>query len=125
MGAVMRGLVLFAHGSSDPNWTRSITALERRVNGALKDVMVKAAFLQDCSPSIFDVVGEMASAGCARITIIPMFLAAGSHSTRDFPRIRAKLVKVHPEVGFEWTEVIGQWEETLEALANALISRLS
>lgn len=122
---VTHGLILFAHGSLDKNWGQVITDLQNRVSGKLGNVTVKVAFLQDSDPTIFEIVEELVITGCERISITPIFLAKGAHAAKDFPKIEKKLKKDYPETTFEWTDVIGQWEETLDAFAGALIARFS
>jgi len=117
--------VLFAHGSPDPGWAEPAREIERRVGRALDHAVIRAAFLRDTQPDIFQAVEEMAGAGCVRIVIAPMFLAAGAHSVKDFPDIGRRLAQRHPGVRFEWTEVIGKWDEVLDALSAALIKRLA
>lgn len=91
----------------------------------LPGALVKAAFLQDCEPKIHDVVDSMAAKGLNRITVIPMFLAVGAHSANDFPKIAERLRAAHPGVEIEWTEVIGQWEEAQDALAETMTAQLA
>ena len=119
-----RGIILFAHGSRDPQWRETFTRLERMIAGQAKGAAVRAAFLRDLEPGIFSVADDMAAGGCERITIIPMFLAAGAHSARDFPEIAGELERKHGGVVFEWTDVIGRWDETINALAGVIAARI-
>ncbi|VAX24371.1 hypothetical protein MNBD_NITROSPINAE04-447 [hydrothermal vent metagenome] len=121
-----KGVALFAHGSRDPRWKAPFVELEKRLSDrAPCDLTVKTAFLQDCEPNLFDVIGAMAKDGCAKITIVPMFLAVGAHAAKDFPEIAQKLRNSYADISFEWTEVIGQWDETQNALASVLADKLS
>jgi sirohydrochlorin cobaltochelatase len=120
-----RGAILFAHGSRDPQWKEPFIALERRIGAALPGVTVKAAYLEGCRPNIHDVADAMAADGIATITVTPMFLAVGAHSRNDFPNIAAKLAAAHPGVVFTWTDVLGEWDETLTALSTVVAGKLA
>lgn len=119
-----RGIILFAHGSADPRWKEPFMRLEKILSGASPGAVVRAAFLKECEPCLDDVVGDMTSAGVKKITIVPMFLAVGAHSAKDFPEISRRLEETYGGVSFEWTEVIGEWEETTRALAEVMVRRL-
>lgn len=120
-----QGLILFAHGSLDRNWSKSIDELVGRVRGNLKNVYVEAAYLKESGPDIFSVVEKLVSAGCGNITIVPMFLAAGSHAAQDFPEIERNLRIKNPAVDFKWKDAIGQWEETLNYFTHVLTEKFS
>ncbi|HEB73504.1 MAG TPA: cobalamin biosynthesis protein CbiX [Nitrospirae bacterium] len=122
---VSDGLVLFAHGSLDRNWSKSIDELVSRVSGNLENVCVEVAYLKDSAPDIFNVVENFVSTGCGNITIVPMFLAAGAHAAKDFPEIARSLRLKYPAVVFEWKDAIGQWEETLNFFTGILTEKFS
>ncbi|VAX18072.1 hypothetical protein MNBD_NITROSPINAE03-886 [hydrothermal vent metagenome] len=122
---VSHGLILFAHGSLDRNWSKSIDELVSRVSANLKNVGVEVAYLKDSAPDIFNVVEKFVVAGRQSITIVPMFLAAGAHAAKDFPEIARSLRLKYPSVVFEWKDAIGQWEETLNFFTGILTEKFS
>jgi len=67
------GLVLFAHGSADPDWKSSIISLADAVGSKAGDVAIEPAYLKEMSPSIYDVVEGMAGDGVKRIIVVPLF----------------------------------------------------
>ncbi|VAX19886.1 hypothetical protein MNBD_NITROSPINAE02-759 [hydrothermal vent metagenome] len=120
------GVVLFAHGSDDPGWKIPFINIERRLAEKLGDnTLVRTAFLRQCEPDIFTVADEMNSGHCQNITIAPVFLAAGNHVMKDFPAIAKSLEEKYPNINFEWTDAIGQWPEAQEALAMALMEKVT
>ncbi|VAX25140.1 hypothetical protein MNBD_NITROSPINAE04-390 [hydrothermal vent metagenome] len=119
------GLILFAHGSLDRNWSKSIDELANRVSDNLENVCVEVAYLKDSAPDIFNVMEKLASSGRQSITIVPMFLATGSHAAKDFPEIARSLRLKYPAVVFEWKDAIGQWEETLNFFSGVLTEKFS
>ena len=120
-----RGVVLFAHGSREAMWKKPFLEMEKALSSSVDGMIVQAAFLKECEPSIDDVIGAMAASGVGKITVVPMFLAVGAHSLRDFPEIARRMKEKHADIDFEWTDVIGQWEETINALARVMADRLS
>lgn len=90
----------------------------------MEGAVVRPAFLKDLEPGLFDVVGEMEAEGVEAITVVPVFLAVGAHSARDFPEMEKKLRERHPEIEFEWTQVMGQWDETMRALAQVIAEKI-
>lgn len=119
------GLILFAHGSLDKNWSRSIDQLVQRVSANLKEGFVEAAYLKESEPDIYSVVEKFVSAGCQSISVVPMFLAAGSHAAKDFPEIERDLRIKNPSIDFEWKAAIGQWDETLSFFTHILTEKFS
>jgi len=118
------GLILFAHGSPDPGWKTSIMEIENRVGSLVDDSCVRAAFLKDTRPQIREVVEGMVSQDIARVIVVPMFLAAGKHSEKDFPTIAKTLEAEFPGVEFTWTDVLGKWEEIIDKISRTLADRL-
>lgn len=119
------GLILFAHGSLDRNWSKSIDELASRVSGNLENVCVEVAYLKDSAPDIYSVVEKLVSSGSQSIIIVPMFLATGAHAAKDFPEIARSLRLKYPDVVFEWKDAIGQWEETLNFFTGILTEKFS
>jgi len=118
-------VILFAHGSRDPRWKEPFEKLESRLSRHSPGVMVRAAYLQDSVPDIYQAASEMTDNGVSQITVIPMFLAVGAHSANDFPKIETRLKEAHPTVHFKWTSVLGEWDETQEALVSLMAEKIS
>ncbi len=91
-------VVLIGHGSKLPYGKAVLDELQKRL--AMREVFkeVRVAFMQLNSPSIEDVLRDLAKSGINRIIVLPVFLAAGAHTTEDIPE---KL-----KIAFE-----GEWEE--------------
>ena len=91
-------VVLIGHGSTLPYNKEVLEELRRRIElrGIFKAVRV--AFMQLNSPSIEEVLRNLAKDGLQKIVAQPVFLADGAHTTEDIPE---KL-----KVAFE-----GAWED--------------
>lgn len=118
-----RGVILLAHGSRDPRWRDPFERLASKIKAKSPSVAVRPAFLKDLEPEIYTVAEDMARSGVAEITVVPVFLAAGGHSANDFPVMAKRLSAEHPGVNFHWADVIGSWDEVIEAMATAIAGR--
>lgn len=118
-----RGIVLLAHGSRDAKWREPFDSLSEKIAKRLPTALVRASFLKELEPDIYTAVDDLARAGVTRITVVPVFLAVGGHSANDFPSMANRLCVEHPGVKFRWTEVIGLWEEVIEAMAGAICAK--
>ena len=94
----MRGIVLFAHGSRDPEWARPLEAIRDRVRKSRPEYPISLAFLEQMAPNLEDAVDALAAEGASCITIFPLFIAQGGHLRRDLPRIVEAIRAAHPHV---------------------------
>jgi len=78
-------VVLIGHGSKMAYNKELLDGLQRlmELRGVFKDVRV--AFMQLNSPSIEEVLRELAKSGIKKIVALPVFLADGTHTTEDIP----------------------------------------
>lgn len=114
------GVVLFAHGSRDPQWRQPIEAVARMLSASRTDIAVACAYLELCDPALPDVVDQWAVAGVQRISIVPMFLGAGRHAREDLPRMVAQLRARHPLLDLRLSSPIGE-----DARMTALMSQIA
>jgi sirohydrochlorin cobaltochelatase len=114
----MRGLVLFAHGStveSANNAVHQVTAeLERRTA-----TPVETAFLDCSAPTLADAVHALAARGVSDVLVVPYFLTTGIHLKRDLPRLLEELRPKYPGIRFEVAEPL----DGHPALIDILIDR--
>jgi sirohydrochlorin cobaltochelatase len=111
------GVVLFAHGSRDPEWARPFRAIESKVAGANADKAVTLAFLELMQPSLPQAIDRLVAEGCARITIAPLFMARGAHLTRDLARIVAEARERHADVRLATLSAAGEADAVMGAIA--------
>lgn len=117
-------VILLAHGSRDKRWQAPFNAIAEQMGKRLGEKPVRLAYLQDCMPMVDDAVAGLACEGVAHITIIPMFLAAGTHARKDFPAIDKRLCENNTGIEFEWLEVFGEWPEAQEKIAELIIDKI-
>ena len=114
----MKGLVLFAHGStveSANNAVHQVTSeLERRTA-----TPVETAFLDCSAPTLADAVQALAGRGVSDVLVVPYFLTTGIHLKRDLPRLVEELRPKYPGVRFDVAEPL----DGHPALIDILIDR--
>ena len=111
-------IIVFSHGSKDPGWARPIERVQAVVRRLLPDTAVELAFLERMNPTLEQAVSKLAHAGANRITIVPLFLAAGGHIKDDLAALISRLQIAHPRVRLTATGPLGEDEEMVDSIAN-------
>jgi sirohydrochlorin cobaltochelatase len=113
------GVLLFAHGARDADWSRPFEQAARELRALRPDVAVRLAYLEFMAPSMGDAGAELAAAGCSRIDIVPLFLGSGGHVRKDVPALVAQLQAAHPSVRFTLHRAVGEAPTVITAMAAA------
>jgi sirohydrochlorin cobaltochelatase len=114
---VTTGIVLFAHGSREPEWSVPFERLAGRVRELARPARVMMAYLEIATPTLDEAVASLAADGATEIVIAPLFLAPGGHVRRDLPRMVDALRARHPGVTMRVLPAIGEADPLLDALA--------
>lgn len=109
-------LILFAHGSRDPEWARPFRVVQEKVAAQRPELSVELAFLEIMQPSLASAVDRLAAAGQRRITIAPLFMAQGAHLKRDLGDIIADLRRRHPAIELNVLPAAGEAGPVVEAI---------
>ena len=120
--APSRGLILFAHGSRDPQWRAPMEAVAVRAAALEAAAVVRCAYLELMAPDLPACAAEMVAQGLKAITIVPMFLGVGRHAREDLPLLVAELRRLHPQVHFELRPAIGEDERVVDMLARIALA---
>ena len=113
-----QGIVLFAHGSRDPEWARPFEQIAAALSRK-KDFLVKIAFLELMRPSLDEAIADLVGSGVGSIRIVPVFFGAGGHVKEDLPRLVAA---ANPPVKVTIDPPIGEQAPVIEAIAAAIAS---
>ena len=116
-------LVLFAHGSRDPKWAEPFKAIQALIRAQAPDLPVELAFLELMQPGIRECLGELAKQGITRISIVPIFLAAGRHLREDLPALVAPIQKQYPDLVINVSAPIGDLPEFQAAIAGFALAQ--
>jgi sirohydrochlorin cobaltochelatase len=111
------GIILFAHGSREPQWARPFESLAAALS---KSHTVRVAYLELMQPSLADAVAALASEGVQTIRVVPVFLAAGKHLRDDLPRLAALARERCPGVQIDVEPPIGEQASVIDAIAAAI-----
>lgn len=115
-GIVRQGIVLFAHGSRDPEWARPFERIAASLSKN-KDSLVKIAYLELMRPSLDEAIADLVASGVEAIRIVPVFLGMGGHVREDLPRLVAA---ANPPVKVTIDPPIGEQASIIEAIATAI-----
>ena len=115
-------VILFAHGSKDPLWSRPIEAVTARVAALAPDLPVRCAYLENTAPDLATVVQELSGAGLRRIRILPLFLGVGRHARQDLPEMVRSQAALHPELQLELQPSVGEHPMLVDLLARIALS---
>ena len=118
MNADSQAVVLFAHGSRDPLWSRPIEAIALRMAALQPGMPVRCAYLELMQPDLPDAVQSLADAGAKGIRIVPMFLGVGKHARQDLPALVQALAARHPGIGFHLEPAIGEHPQVVDLVAR-------
>ncbi|WP_111930869.1 sirohydrochlorin chelatase [Paraburkholderia bryophila] len=114
------GLVLFGHGARDARWREPFERLVEklrvaRAGDALAGPVV-LAFLELMEPDLPSAVGVLASGGCERVTVVPVFFGQGGHVRKDLPLVIERCRGLYPSVQIECVGAVGEDEGVLDAV---------
>ncbi len=110
------GTILFAHGSRDPQWRVPFEGILKKMQ-TLSDSPASLAFLECMTPTLDQAIDDMVSAGIEQITVIPVFLAVGSHVRKDLPTLLETARLKHPNLVLQASAAIGEQGAIQDAIA--------
>ena len=111
------GLILFAHGSRDSQWRKPFESMLERLQHNSNQVST-LAFLECMEPSLADAIDTLVAQGVQKITVVPVFLAVGSHVRKDLPMLLEHARQKHPTLHIQSSPAIGEQPEIQEAIAQ-------
>ncbi|HUP96251.1 MAG TPA: CbiX/SirB N-terminal domain-containing protein [Burkholderiales bacterium] len=115
-----RALILFAHGSREPEWAAPFRTLQKETAARRRDVAVELAFLELMQPTLPDAVDRLVAAGRGHITIAPLFMAQGAHLKQDLAQALRELRKRHADVQFKLLPAAGEVDAIIDATSTWL-----
>ena len=112
------GVVLFAHGSRDPQWRLPIDAVAQHMASQWPHLPVAVAFLEMTQPDLPSTIEHMMKQGLSHVRIVPMFLGVGRHAREDLPEIVRGLTEAYPQIRFELLPAIGEHPAMTSLMAH-------
>lgn len=118
------GIILFAHGSRDPQWRLPFEAILQSMREQHTGA-AELAFLECMEPSLSQAIDAMAQTGIEHINVIPVFLAVGSHVRKDLPVLLDAARAAHPTLKISSSAAIGEQVDIQRAIARFALSTVS
>jgi sirohydrochlorin cobaltochelatase len=109
-------LVLFAHGSRDPEWVRPFEQLRDTAQQQAPNVVVALAYFESAAPDLNHCVRTLAADGVTAIQVLPLFLAMGRHLRTDIPALAERIKLDYPGLNIEFLPALGEAPEFVAAL---------
>ena len=113
-------LLLFCHGSPDPEWAKPFMTLQDIVAARAPERITALAYLAPAKPTFEDVVAQLATAGVKEVVVAPVFFARGSHVKKDLPALVAEAAAKHG-MTFRVLPTIGEVDFLLESIAGWVV----
>jgi sirohydrochlorin cobaltochelatase len=118
-------IVLFAHGSRDPKWAEPFKAIQSLIRAQMPELPVELAFLELMQPGIQECLTSLANQGVKRVSVVPVFLAAGRHLREDLPALIAPIRSQFPELKINVSAPIGDLPEFQAAIAKLALAQIT
>ncbi len=106
-GRVKTAVIILGHGSRSGNADGAIRKVADDLRGSGCAMDVEHAFLQYVPPTPEDALERCIGRKADRIVIVPFFLQAGAHVTRDIPELVVQARKQYPSVSIIVTDYVG------------------
>lgn len=119
------GLILFGHGSRDPEWARPLREVAARLAGAPSAPRVELAFLEFLEPTLDQACDRLVAQGATRIAVVPMFIAQSGHVRRDLPAQVDAARARHPALLIELATAVGEDARVQQVMAEVALAALS
>lgn len=107
-GGRKTAVLLIAHGSREANANEDLSYLAEQLRRHSRYAVVQAAFLELAEPTIEQGGGRCVALGARRVILLPYFLSAGVHVTRDLTQACRSLTAQYPHVEFRLGEPLGR-----------------
>ena len=119
----MHILLLVAHGSRREESNIEIESLSEKISKfeSKEFDKVMPAFLEFASPSISEAIKDCAEVGATKVTILPYFLSAGVHITRDIPNEITEASKGNPGLEIKVANYFGSRDEIAQILLKTAL----
>jgi sirohydrochlorin cobaltochelatase len=111
------GIVLVAHGSRDPEWSRPFERIAASLAHRLPATSVGLAYLEH-GVSLDEAVAALVAKGVASIRIVPVLLGHGAHAKQDLPRLVERCTRAGLDLRLE--KPLGERSELIEAIAEII-----
>ena len=114
----MLAILIFAHGSRDPQWRAHVEAVAAAVRQQSPDAHVACAYLELCAPDLPSAAAQAIAAGASELRVLPLFFGMGKHAREDLPLLMEQLRLAHPGASFRLLPTAGEQPRLTALLAQ-------
>ncbi|MDR2852496.1 MAG: CbiX/SirB N-terminal domain-containing protein [Burkholderiaceae bacterium] len=116
------GIILYAHGSSDPCWHEAVEAIAAAVRARAPATLVRCAYLERSTPDLMGAASELIAAGAGAIRVLPLLLGAGRHLHADIPCQIEAVRRAHPATALHLLPMAGEYAQVHALLADIALN---
>lgn len=116
------GIILFAHGSRDPQWRVPIEAVALQIAARQPKTLATCAYLELCEPSLPQAAINLIAAGASKLRVFPLFLGVGKHAREDLPLLIDAVRLAHPDVTVELLPTAGESPQLTALMADLALA---
>jgi len=110
-------VILLAHGSKAESWKQPFELLLQRLQRDGNYGNLSLAYMEFTGPTLEEKFEEARADSVEKITVLPLFIAVGTHIGRDVPRRIAAYQSRYPDIEIELLPALGEDAEFIEILA--------
>ena len=114
-------VVLFVHGSRNPEWAKPFEELRERTEKQLGSKQVRLAYLEFNRPTLLDVAREAALDGIQTLLVVPLFFGGGQHMRVDAPDLVAEASRENPNLDIRIAGPLSEDQAFCDVLLNRVL----
>ena len=117
-----KAILLFGHGAKNREWAAPFVAIRDAILTRDSSTLVESGFLELMHPSFDEAVDLLVVRGATEIVVVPVFMAAGMHVSKDLPQLAAQAMDRHTNMEITLAPPVGEAPEVIAAMANYALS---
>lgn len=92
----MKGILIIAHGSREPETLKTMEDVFAMVKEKLSHVLMEQAYMEFCDVNLSTGLDKLREQGADDIVVVPYFLFSGVHIREDIPKEIEEYLVAHP-----------------------------
>lgn len=113
-----KAIILFGHGARNPDWAQPFHRIRASMERQQPGVLIELGFLELMRPTLDEAIDGLVARGASEISIVPIFMAAGSHIKKDLPLMVGSALDRHPDLAVEIAAPVGETDYVIDAMAK-------
>jgi sirohydrochlorin ferrochelatase len=100
-------VIILGHGSRGNGSDAALKHIVAAIRESVSNNIVEYAYLQYVQPTPEEALDRCVQQGANKILIVPYFMQAGVHVTKDIPALLEKARQKHPTLDIRVTDYVG------------------